>query len=145
MADTTSLKKINKYVIEQLSDKLNKPLLPNKVKIGISSDGTVRTRLFDGVSKEQEVIVSICNHGGLTSDGKKPVGKIRNVFSNCYFLNLTLTRRKILVVTDEEFYTIFKKESDGLLNDIELIYIPLPDELKIIAREVQREASTEMS
>ena len=106
---------------------------------------SLRTKVFDGVSKDGEVIVTVANNSGLTSGGKKPTGKLRSVFTTCYFLMLTQAKRRILVLTDKEFYDIFERDSDGLLKGIELVYVALPSEIEEIKRSVTIKASEEMS
>jgi len=145
MANTKDLKIITDFAIKQLSNELRHKLTSKKVLIGISSDGTSRFKKFDGVSDDGEIVVALANNSGYTSGGKKPTGKIRSVFALCYFLSLTQAKRKILILTDSEFYNIFQKESDGLLNGIELRYVDLPHELKEIAKRVKDNASREMS
>jgi len=145
MANTQELKKIRDFVIEKLSSELGQRLVNKQLQIGFSANGSPRLKEFDGVSEDREIVVSVASNSGKTSGGKKPTGKIRSVYSSLYFLNLTRASKKIMVLTDPEFYDIFLKDSEGLLNDIELRYIDLPPQLKEIAKNVKDNASKEMS
>lgn len=141
MADTSTLKVVTNFVIQKMSKDLSVELTPEKVYIG--NEGA--TKKFDGVSLNKDIIIKVINHSGYTSGNKLPVGKIRNTFADCYFLSLTNAKTKILAVTNQEFYKIFKMESKGILGDIQLKYIELPDGLKEIAQKVSQSASNEMS
>lgn len=145
MANTSQFNIIKDYVIAEMSKKLKVELKTKKIQIGISSNGTVREKKFDGVSKNCDIVIVVSNNSGYTSGGKKPTGKIRSVFASCYFLSLTKAKKKILILTDKEFYEIFKKESDGLLKEIELQYFSLPDDMEEIKSAITRKASEEMS
>jgi len=141
MANTTELVKIKEYVISDLSKTLGLELKKKRLKLGTGN----KIKQFDGVSYYSDVVIQVVNHSGLTSGGRKPSAKIKNTFGDLYFLNLTNATRKILVITDEEFYNIFKEDSNGLLGDIELLYFELPKELKEIHKKVTKEASKEMT
>lgn len=141
MANTSALKVVTHFAVQNVSKDLKIELYPEKVYIG--NEGV--TKKFDGVSLNKDIIVKVINHSGYTSGNKLPTGKIRNTFADCYFLSLTNAKTKILAVTNQEFYKIFKAESKGLLGNIQLEYIELPDELKEIARKVAKDASEEMS
>lgn len=141
MANTNALKKITEYVIINLSEPLCKKLKPGKVLAGTKG----KLKEFDGVSDDCSIVVEVINHGGYTSGGKLPTAKIKNTFSDCYFLSLTKAEKKILAFTNKEFYLIFKEKSDGYIEDIELRYVELPDEYRKIADSVLNSASDEMT
>jgi hypothetical protein len=71
-------------------------------------------------------VAQVINHSGYTSGGKKPCAKIRMVYADCYFMNLTKAARKILAFTNSEFFDI-------------------PYELKEKAQRVTSMASKEMT
>ena len=141
MANTSALKEVSEYAITKAEKLLGTTLERKKVPIGTL--GKLKT--FDGVSENKSIIVKVLNHSGLTSGRNKPSAKIRSTFADCYFLSLTSYSRKILILTNQEFYKIFKEDSYGLLKDIEIMYIKLPDYYKSIASEVSTQASKEMS
>ncbi|MEA5058470.1 MAG: hypothetical protein VB049_00300 [Candidatus Pelethousia sp.] len=141
MANTSALKAVTNFAIQEVAKDLKIELAPQKIYIG--NEGV--TKKFDGVSLNKDIIVKVINHSGYTSGNKLPTGKIRNTFADCYFLSLTKANSKILAVTNQEFYKIFNAQSKGLLGEIQLKYIELPDELKEIARKVSQDASREMS
>lgn len=141
MANTTALKKVSVYVIDQIALKLGINLVNESVRIG--SKG--KQKSFDGVSDNGNIIVKVINHSGKTSGGKKPVSKIKSTYSDCFFMNLSQAERKILVFTDKEFYNIFIADSDGLIEEFELMYVELPAEYRKIVNAVTKEASREMS
>lgn len=141
MADTSALKEVSEYVVNQVAQILNVNLSKKQVFIGSKK----KVKTFDGVSKNAEIVVKVQHHSGNTSGGNKPTAKIRNTFADCYFLSLANAERKILVFTNQEYYEIFKNESDGLLEGIELLLIELPNKYKMVAERVSKQASEEMT
>ena len=141
MADTSALKEVSEYAISQVALKLDASLTKKSVVIGTAN----KLKAFDGVSKDADIVVKILNHSGFTSGGNKPSAKIRSTFADCYFLNLTKARHKILAFTNYEFYKIFSDESGSLLDGIELMFVELPDHYKAIANRVTEQASEEMT
>lgn len=85
MIYTHDLKEITKYAIGMISKQLNIELKSRQVSVGNQG----KCKKFDGVSNEQDVVVHVINHSGYTSGGKLPSAKIRNIYADCYFLNLT--------------------------------------------------------
>ncbi len=141
MANTNDLKEITEYVISYISSELGITLKTRQIPIG--SQG--RLKEFDGVSIDGSVVVQVINHGGYTSGGKLPSAKIKNTYADCYFLSLANAKNKILAISNEEFFNIFESKSQGFLEDIKLIYVKLPKELKDKANMVLKSASSEMS
>jgi hypothetical protein len=141
VANTNELKKVSEAVIKIASKKLCEPLQKRTIQIG-----NQKFKMFDGVSTDESVVAKVINHSGLTSGNNKPSAKIRNTFAECYFLSLTKAKIKYLIMTDHEFYNIFKDESNGLLevNNIKLIFVELPEEYRAIASQVTKQASDEM-
>lgn len=141
MANTNELKLITQYAIEDVSEKVGSRLFTQDLPIGISG----RKKSFDGVSNDGSIVVQIINNSGYTSGGKKPIAKIKMVYSDCYFMTLTKAPRKILAFTNEEFFNLFKKDSQEFIPEYELIYVDLPQELKDVAQRVTKSASNEMT
>ncbi len=141
MSDTSALKEIKKYVVGELTKDLRVPLYTKKVKIG--DEG--RQKQFSCVSAGEDIIATVLNHGGRTSGGNMPTAKIRSTYADCYFLSLTGAKRKIIVLTNPEFFQIFKEDSEGMLRDIELLYFKLPEELDNRVKKVIKGASQEMT
>lgn len=141
MANTNDLKMITQYALDIVSNKVGLRLFTRNIPIGISG----RQKSYDGVSNDGSIVVQIINNSGYTSGGKKPSAKIRIVYADCYFMNLTKATRKILAFTNEQFYNIFKKDSQEFIPGFELLYIDLPQDLKDIAQQVVSTASIEMT
>lgn len=142
MANTRELKKVTEYVIDKVSEILGVSLERRSIRIG-----NVKLKTFDGVSSDRKIVAKVINHSGLTSGNNKPNAKLRNTFAECYFLSLTEALDKYLVMTNPEFYHIFKEESAGMLesNNIKLLLVVLPEEYRSIVSRVTRQASEEMS
>lgn len=142
MANTKELKIVSKYAIKKASEVLGVVLERKSVHIA-----SKKSKIFDGVSTDGKIVAKVINHSGFTSGNNKPIAKIRNTFAECYFLSLTESLNRYLVMTDPEFYQIFKDESEGLLisNNIHLLLIELPSEYCDIVSRVMKQASEEMS
>jgi hypothetical protein len=60
-------------------------------------------------------------------------------------LSLVRSEKKLLVLTDGEFYRLFCKQSAGLVADgIEILHCPLPENLEKVKKAVRAAASSEM-
>ncbi|TEB12296.1 hypothetical protein Psfp_03777 [Pelotomaculum sp. FP] len=141
MANTRELKIVSEYAINKAAEVLGVTLERKSVRIG-----SIKSKIFDGVSSDGKIVAKVINHSGLTSGNNKPNAKIRNTFAECYFLSLTESLNRYLVMTDPEFYHIFKDESAGLLvaNNIQLLLVELPTEYRNIVSRVTKQASEEM-
>ncbi len=104
-----------------------------------------RSHGFDAVSTDRRVIAGINGSSGKTSGGKNPSGKIHKAYQELYFLTLARADRRLLVLTDPDFYQILKRETQGrLATGVELLYCELPPDLTLKVRAVQRDASAEV-
>lgn len=104
------------------------------------------THEFDAVSKGQTVVVSIKALSGKTAGGRNPSGKVSDANAELLFLCLARAPKRLLVLTDERFYTLFKKESDGKLPPgVELLHISLPQGIKEKLERARQIASREVS
>ena len=142
MANTKELKKVSEFAVSRAAETLGEILEMKVIQIGSS-----KYKTFDGVSADEYIVAKVINHSGLTSGNNKPNAKIRSTFAECYFLSLTGARDKYLIMTDPEFYQIFKDESIGLLetNNIKLILVELPEKYRTILSQVTKQASDEMN
>jgi len=147
MAKTTELREVELFVREQLGNDYpsytftEKPLRLRKKK-----DGTYAFHKFDAVSEDNTIVASIKSHSWLTSGGKRPAGKIGQIYQSLYFLSLVDAKTKLLILTDKEAYDGFLIESDGKLAEgIDIKFYPLSPELQVRVKGVQQKASQEMS
>lgn len=142
MANTSRLREVTDYVIEDLSKKFELDLAKRKVPVGRNNI----LKEFSAVSADRNTVIYICHHSGRTSGGKTPVGKINGLFSKCFLLEKTSASKRFIYFTNEEFYNIFKEKSNGLLENIELRwYANLTTELKLVLEEVYSASSKEMT
>jgi hypothetical protein len=142
MADTSKLNKVTSYIIERLSDEFGTELENRGVKVGTKG----KTKKFSGVSRDSSVIVQVCHHSGRTKGRNIPIGKIESLYSKCYFMEKAQAKNKYIYFTNKEFFEIFKDESSGIIEGIELRYFDdLPVEYQEILFEVIKNASDEMN
>jgi len=147
MANTRFLKsEVERCVREQLKEKFGQPFDKRFLPVGQCADGSPATHEFDAVSADGRIVVGIKSSSGKTSGGRHPSGKIAAAYKELYFLSLMKAERRILALTDQEFYRILESECDGkLAPGLELMLIPLPPELAAQVQVVQEAASQEMS
>ena len=147
MADTRVLKRqVEPYVRRQLEQQFGQSFEKESLPVGRRADGSQATHEFDAVSADGRIVAGIKSSSGKTRGGRRPSGKIASAYKELYFLSLAKAKRRILVLTDPEFYWILQNDTDGRLAlGLELMLIPLPPELDKKVKEVQKEASHEMS
>ena len=147
MANTQALKnQVEVYVREKLEQEFCQSFRKQKLPVGLKKDGSEAMHEFDAVSEDRSIVVGIKSSSGKTSGGRFPSGKVAAAYQELYFLSLSKAERRILLLTDPEFYEIFKKHSDGkIVPGLELMLVPLSPELGRQAQIVQQAASREMS
>jgi hypothetical protein len=139
-------RQIEPYVRKQLEQEFGQSFEKQFLPIGRRADGSQATHEFDAVSADGRIVVGIKSSSGKTRGGKRPSGKIAGAYKELYFLSLVNAERRILVLTDPEFYRIFQSDCDGkLATGLELILIPLPPELEKRVQAMREAASQEMS
>lgn len=141
MADTSKLNEVTNYILSELGKKMETRFIQKKVKVG--SKGAERK--FSGVSDDSKIIVQICHHSGRTKGGALPGGKINGLYAKCYLMEKAKAEKKYIYFTNEEFYEIFAKDSNGIIDGIELKpYEDLPVKYQEILTDVLKGASDEM-
>ena len=110
MADTTKLKTTIEPLIEPFVRTELKKLYPGHtftekaVIVGRKKDGSPAFHKFDAVSEDSTVVASIKSHGWKTKGGKRPAGKIGEIYQALYFLSLAQAKSKLLILTNRETY-----------------------------------------
>jgi len=109
-------------------------------------DGNYAVHNFDAVSEDNSIVASIKSHSWLTSSGKRPAGKIGEIYESLYFLSLVNAKTKLLILTDREAYNGFLAVSNGKIGEgIDIKLYPLTPELQLLVEDIHRKASQEMS
>ncbi|MBS3968889.1 MAG: hypothetical protein KGZ94_02105 [Clostridia bacterium] len=141
MADTSKLNEITFYILEGLGKDFKTKFKPKRVQIG---PGAVEKR-FTGVSSDNKIIVHVCHHSGITKGGNIPVGKLNGLYAKCYIMEKVKADEKYIYFTNREFFEIFKKDSHGVIEGIQLRYFDnLPSNYQEVLTEVIKRASDEM-
>jgi len=100
---------------------------------------------FDAVSADRTIVTSIKSHSGLTSGGNIPAGKIHTAIAEVYFLSLVQAPKRQLILTTPEFFEILSRSLRGkIAPGVDIVLLPLSNELQTLVTEVQRKASLEM-
>lgn len=142
MANTNYLKRtVEDYVRVQLEREFGVPF-----RAAVLQLTTGGTHEFDAVSQDGRVVAGIKAASGKTSGGRIPVGKIKSAIAELYFLSLVPAARRILVLTNPEFYQILSTRLQGRLAEgLELKLLELPSDIQAQVDRVRRDASLEVS
>jgi len=147
VARTTEFKtEIEPFVRKELGRWFSGHVFSEKaLPVGKKRNGTNAYHKFDAVSEDGAIVASIKSHSWKTSGGKRPAGKIGAIYQALYFLSLVKAETKLLILTDEEAYKGFLKDSDGKVTSVVRIeFCPLPPELGRVADDVHKRARQEI-
>ena len=147
MAKTTEFKThIEPFVQKKLGKWFSGHVFEEKaLQVGKRKDGTNAYHKFDAVSEDGTIIASIKSHSWKTSGDKRPAGKIGAIYQSLYFLSLVKADTKLLILTDEETYKGFLKDSDGkVTKDIRIKFCRLSPQLEKLAVNLHKRARQEI-
>jgi hypothetical protein len=140
MANTAALQGAIEWVRGELERRHQRTFAKSPVDL---RTGGVHT--FNAVASDRSVVATITNHSGLTSGGKKPVGKIKSAIADLYWLSVVDAPQRFLVLTNRDFHSILDKElKGGLAEGLSLVHLELPADLANAVAGVSRAASEEM-
>lgn len=116
-------KKAEEIAKDWLQKKFGVPFSERSLQIGWKFDGKPAMHNFDLVSADCQIIVEVKSHQ-LTKGGNIPSGKLSDTYQACSMLEKASAINKFVILTDREFYKIFKRYSDGKISeDIELVLL----------------------
>ncbi len=140
MANTSALQEAIQWVRGELGRRHERSFDKREVQLR-----TGARRSFNAVSADGRFVCTVMNSSGLTSGGKKPVGKIRGAIAEVYYLSLADAPDRLLIATDPDFFAMLQRELDGALVDgVGLLHLPLPAALAAKVSDVTAAASSEM-
>lgn len=142
MADTKYLRYVvEPWVRSHLEREHRQPFAPQVLRLGPGG-----THEFDAVSADGSIVASIKANSGLTSGGKHPTGKVATCLNEVYYLTLVTAHKRLLVLTNPDFFAIFRRTTAGQTADgVDVVLVPLPTEMQAEVDRVTRRASDEMS
>ena len=115
---------------EWLESKYNQDFAMKKLLVGTKSDGTSALHSFDLVSEDNQIVAEVKSHR-LTKSGNNPSGKVSDTYQACSMLEKVDAQKKLLVLTDCDFFKLFKRCSDGKISrQIELVLLKMDNETK---------------
>ncbi len=140
MADTSYLKgDVEAFVRAHLEQRFGVPFSSRVLRLV-----TGGTHEFDAVSEHGTVIAGIKAASGRTSGGRMPAGKIKSAIAELYFLSLISAPRRMLVLTDPEFYQILTNRLDQRLAEgLEIELVELPSHIQRQVDKVRQASSWE--
>ncbi len=102
------------------------PLPEGRATVGRRADGGVRQHLFDLVAENRSLVGEIRTYT-MGESGGRPAGKFAHCYAACLFLFRSKARRKVLILTDQVFWARFSRESEGLVEGIEILHVPVAE------------------
>ena len=148
MADTSAYLEAERWIRERgLPRKYpGHSFSEQRLRIGKLNDGGPEFFRFDAVSADKSIIASVKASSGLTSGGKLPTAKTKDAYTDILFLSMAKGGRRLLVLTDPDFFRIFQRVSEGRIpRGVELLHIPLPRPIQRHVDAARRVASRETS
>ena len=113
-------REIENLVRKKLQVMMGVSLPKRKLVIGYDRNKFPKLHEFDFVSDDGQIV------GEIKSTTKISRNSYVSVLNDCFYLSRLQAKRKILVLTNKDFYRYFKAKSDGIIpNDIEVMHIPL--------------------
>ncbi len=113
-----------------------------RVPLGRTEDGAVRQHRFDLVAADRSLIGEVRTYTlgeGQGGGSRRPAGKFAHCYAACLFLYRTKARRRVLVLTDRAFWSRFRRESEGVVEGIDVIHVPVDDVAPIVTEEPPEE------
>jgi hypothetical protein len=96
-------------------------LRKRKLVVGYDSKNKPQIHEFDIVSEDMNIV-------GEIKSGRKNRDNYIRALADCMFLSRVKAKKKMLVLTDKDFYGYFKTNSEGIIaKDIDLIFVCLED------------------
>jgi hypothetical protein len=118
-----SPKEKEEYVRNILSEKFGVKFKERKVPLR----GTDKMYKFDLVSPNGSIIGEVKNYVSPTKSGKRPSAKIAHASEGCLFLmHAEGAKKRLLILTDRNFYTLYKNARQGQMakaNGIEIMLV----------------------
>ena len=140
MANTAAMQQAIEWVRGDLQRRHNTTFTKSPVRLRTGGFHT-----FNAVASDLSVVAMVTNHSGVTSGGKKPVGKVKSAIADLYWLSIVDAPQRFLVVTNRDFLTILETELEGALVDgLALGHVDLPTDLANAVAGVSAAASEEM-
>ena len=110
------------YVRKVLSEKFGVKFEERKVPLR----GTDKPYRFDLVSPDGSIIGEVKTYVSPTKSGKRPSAKIAHASEGCLFLmHAEGAKRRLLILTDRNFYALYKNERQGRMVEADSIEIML--------------------
>ena len=101
---------------------------------------------FDAVSEDNSLVVAISTSSAVTASNKSATAKFQKLKTDAlYLLHIDSDARRLMVFTEESMRLYFQKEvlKGRFPPSIELIHIPLPDDLNLLVLASRLAASRE--
>jgi len=144
MADTT--------IQRETEDWIRKHWMPSRFHQGFSSQNLYLSSggffKFDAVSDDEMIVANISTSSAKTARGKTGVGKLQKIRADIYFLLLLPDeKRKLLIFTELDMVELCnqEKEKGRIPQNIEILFVPLPPDLRTKLQGSKKVASEEVS
>lgn len=115
---------IKNLVRQKLKAQYGKSFFPNRPvknrRLPIDPNGKI-LHTFYLVSEDKEIVGEI-KSVSITTEQAYNTTRAKRVLVDCYFLDKVKAKKKILVLTNKEFYDRFKSDFETVVKPIEIMY-----------------------
>lgn len=143
MADSRIQLEIEKWIRDNfLPQKYHQQFTPRRLQL--NTEGFFD---FDAVSADDTIVANISTSSYKTSGGKNGSGKIQKIRSDMLFLLMVPAKKRLIVFSEEDMFDYFMKEKQKgrVPNEVELIYSPIPENLRSYLLDAKKIAAHEVS
>ena len=142
MANTNSLSKIvEPFILNKIREELHCDFEPVHTSLKLLTGGEHR---FDIVSRDRSIVGDIKSNS-VRQNGKVGSGVIKSIYYDIYLLTLVEAKKKMMILTNPNFYKVFSKHSAGKIPfGIDLRLIELPFDLEELVEKDRKLARNEI-
>ncbi len=103
--------------------------------------------VFDAVSEDGNVVVTISTSGARTATGKHGSGKLQKIRADALFLVLSAAPHPVLVFTERDMFELCQKEAQNgrLPSSLQFLLAEIPADLEARLRVARLASSREVS
>jgi len=111
-----------KRVRKILSEKYKHSFTKERLVFGTKSNGAPVLHEFDLYSEDGSIVGEVKSFSKSHDDASNSLN-FDCCLADIYRLGKVKTEKKLFVLTEKEFYEYFKKKADGLVSEVEILYI----------------------
>ena len=123
------------FVKEKMKKEFDMKFDKKELIVGYKDNKEPKRHEFDLVSEDGNIVIEVKGGKGIVGKDNENSAGISTCFHDCYLLTKIEAKEKILALTNKDMFDIFKKKSDGIINNdnIQVRYFDMERGRKITA------------